>query len=669
MFMFKLNHHKKQVMVAQSRWKKQKRQETTVDTLHFKKNDWLTALPLELLAEILVETRSPKDVLSIARSCKYFYNVLSSPSGSFIWKRVRRSCVPRPMPSPPEHLTEFGYASFVFDGGECELCGSFTNEMYISFSLRMRVCSKKGRCYPQSNIQTLVKKFSFLFIRKNTRGSELVMRMEDNAFGMFRHILPDLAVSNVRTYRFMQGSLKDEISRYRYWMPIERASPERCQEPECYGGSHTLCTTHGRAVLSLRTRKWLRFCNKICAWRVDHQRVKERVERYNDSLAAKFVKEHGYNLNDLMNHTSYGTVHRQRTKQLEQVTSADHSIVLPMLEPELIALAENRKRKEYEISHNRIRTALQKHYHHLRSRYPNVTTTSYEVPKPVVPPFSTFLSLPIVKTLLDEASYKTSGSIGKTLKNGLVDVINAELADWADEARRGLAAVLGVLDWKSIDFRTPHPVYWHSARFQCGRCHQVTGRCEADACLDFAGACAHQCPGSDDVWEASKFVRDEKAIAAVRTYLSLFDINEAHDDALDEIRDISNVKVQCLSCKPYCVMTVNQIIGHCHRHENMQLRRLEVRANQLLEHFPLSTDLLKKYIGRSRKEKTQLEQKDYGCRLCLYKEAAKCASPEPQQLVEKLRKMSLDGVGMHVAACHGYRPLRNEDIFRFSKLS
>ena len=80
----------------------------------------ITKLPLELFAEILLYTASPRDVLSVARCCKFFCATLLNPSSSFIWKGVRKA-YPVPLPDPIFTFTEASYAAFMFDEGPCEV--------------------------------------------------------------------------------------------------------------------------------------------------------------------------------------------------------------------------------------------------------------------------------------------------------------------------------------------------------------------------------------------------------------------------------------------------------------------------------------------------------------------------------------------------------------------
>lgn len=87
----------------------------------FPSRDPLTSLPLELLGEILIHTRSTKDILRVTRCSKHFWKTLTAPSAAFIWKKARVIAFPIPMPDPPSVLSEYAYASMVYGGGKCEV--------------------------------------------------------------------------------------------------------------------------------------------------------------------------------------------------------------------------------------------------------------------------------------------------------------------------------------------------------------------------------------------------------------------------------------------------------------------------------------------------------------------------------------------------------------------
>ena len=103
----------------------------------------LTSLPFEILAEILLHTCSPPTVLAVSRTSSFLYHSLAlNPAASFIWRGVRKTCVPVPLPDPGDgwKKSEADYAAFVFGGGVCEVCKKKTHAMYMSFAARIRLC-------------------------------------------------------------------------------------------------------------------------------------------------------------------------------------------------------------------------------------------------------------------------------------------------------------------------------------------------------------------------------------------------------------------------------------------------------------------------------------------------------------------------------------------------
>jgi hypothetical protein len=110
----------------------------------------LTTLPFEILAEILLHTCSPPTVLAVARTSSFLYRSLAqNPAASFIWRGVRSTCAPAPLPDPGDgwKKSEADYAAFVFGGGVCEVCRKTTRVMYMSFAARIRLCgSVSVRC-------------------------------------------------------------------------------------------------------------------------------------------------------------------------------------------------------------------------------------------------------------------------------------------------------------------------------------------------------------------------------------------------------------------------------------------------------------------------------------------------------------------------------------------
>ncbi|PPQ72603.1 hypothetical protein CVT24_005126 [Panaeolus cyanescens] len=100
-------------------------------------------LPPDVLFEILVLAGSPEYVLSVMRTCKSMFSVLFHPDAHWVWKETRRRVTyrcggpgslphswgtgPFELPDLPTSFfrSEVGYASFIFDGGECLVRDAF----------------------------------------------------------------------------------------------------------------------------------------------------------------------------------------------------------------------------------------------------------------------------------------------------------------------------------------------------------------------------------------------------------------------------------------------------------------------------------------------------------------------------------------------------------------
>ena len=115
----------------------------------------LLRIPLEILAEILSYTHPP-ELLSLARTSKYFCRTLCDPASSFMWKRARID----PdflfvIPDPPPNMPEPAYAAMIFDSGKCYICQRYSSRMCRSFAFRARLCSRvRSLLLPPHNVYT-----------------------------------------------------------------------------------------------------------------------------------------------------------------------------------------------------------------------------------------------------------------------------------------------------------------------------------------------------------------------------------------------------------------------------------------------------------------------------------------------------------------------------------
>ena len=86
----------------------------------------ITRLPFELIAEILLYSTSPTDVLFLSRTCKHFCATLvQNSAATFIWKRARAQTKP-PIPDPTKlGFSEPQLAKFIYGGGNCRVRNPF----------------------------------------------------------------------------------------------------------------------------------------------------------------------------------------------------------------------------------------------------------------------------------------------------------------------------------------------------------------------------------------------------------------------------------------------------------------------------------------------------------------------------------------------------------------
>jgi hypothetical protein len=189
-----------------------------------------------------------------------------------------------------------------------------------------------------------------------------------------------------------------------------------------------------------------------------------------------------------------------------QLLVADLNTIMPVVEAELLKLMERRKRREEEEAYRRRRADVEKHYNHLRS----------ERVEKSLPPLFTFRQLPIVNSL--QSTTSPSSSVYKSIQESplVQELLEDQLEKWRQQARTVLGATLGYPHWKTPSSKKLHPVDRLTARFQCQKCNVVATRYQEDHCLDFAGACAHQCVRPKQkrrpkpVWSADQFVKDGK---------------------------------------------------------------------------------------------------------------------------------------------------------------
>lgn len=122
---------------AAKRGRKNKTDDVATDTE--KATSLITCLPFELIAEVLLYSKSPADLLSLSRTCKHFHATLvQNPVATFIWKNVRAQMTP-PLPDPTKlGFSETQLANFVYGEGKCTVSCISPHFILLTLTFRSR---------------------------------------------------------------------------------------------------------------------------------------------------------------------------------------------------------------------------------------------------------------------------------------------------------------------------------------------------------------------------------------------------------------------------------------------------------------------------------------------------------------------------------------------------
>ncbi|KAF8882535.1 hypothetical protein CPB84DRAFT_219711 [Gymnopilus junonius] len=262
-----------------------------------------------------------------------------------------------------------------------------------------------------------------------------------------------------------------------------------------------------------RNEQWMKFCVEIHKWNKHRVQELNRTKENNLTLSKKIASSYGWEYDDL-NNTVYGPYQLRKTKLIEKISEVDVQVMQEQIEAQLLALADKRERRSAEISLMKNRGEVETVYNRLRS------TKAY----PYMPSLPTFRKLPVIEMLQSAERGKTVVSVSETLQNDKVmkELLASQLKKWVDKAKVDLGLVLGFpQNWKNASKNILHPVERVTGRFFCKRCGCVEQKYRMDGCMDFAGACLHECvvgnkekgrlrTGKKVIWDAANFVKDEK---------------------------------------------------------------------------------------------------------------------------------------------------------------
>ncbi|CCL99618.1 uncharacterized protein FIBRA_01636 [Fibroporia radiculosa] len=410
-------------------------------------------------------------------------------------------------------------------------------------------------------------------------------------------------------------------------------------------------------------------CQRLLVWRDNRQARIKDITASNEVRAKTFANREGWRTYDLLS-TSYNVLHTSKIHSLEVVTDQDFKLIRDTAEKEIIAIMEQRVRREKEAAYRQRRGDVEAHYNRLKS----------SEKKQVLPSLQEFRNLSVMKVLVNKS---TSGDLGiaNELKNSkLVDaLLKDNIEKWVDGAKAALAGVLGFPGWKSASKKKLHPVERLTARFRCKKCDKVSKKYSEEGCLDFAGACEHVCPHlstqqrAKETWSADRFEADVQAISTVEKILALHKIAA---ESPDSTTALLNSMVTCLACPAPISMNFRTATRHCRRHSEPQWS-LEVGCVS----NPLEIGVTGRLLKTSDDAVRQRALKIYGCRHCCAVPGAvegaggsatdasgsvekRTARAAQKMVANKTRLYGFDGLKSHVKEKHGIICIGDEDFYQ-----
>ncbi|KAJ7728423.1 hypothetical protein DFH07DRAFT_851162 [Mycena maculata] len=556
---------------------------------------YLLSLPFELIAEILIYTASPKDVLAVARCNKYLCTTLLRESSAFIWRTVRANCSPGPLPDPQAiRLTESAFAALVFDAGDCIACGKSTKNMFSSWSLRVRFCSR-AECkttWAKNNVSR-ISNWDIL-TRATRKALTWIPLAESPACFWLEPTTTTWPESKVYVTATMNAALAE------------------------YGAASSTVVEERHSTDITRSPLKMSFYVTLFTWRQKRLELERQVKQQNDTFGKTLAVKEGYVYLDLLNGSgTYQTLYSHRTKNLEFVTRLDYDVVSAKIEAEMISAKDRQERRISEATVQTNRAQIEQHYQRLLS--------SPRVKGAPLPSLTVFRAMPILDLLQSAsasmplaAAKKTPGVAHELQKDTIIKhLLASELARWRKKAEIGLGAALGIPEWKTARTNRLHPVARANARFSCSACGKVARPYKWDDCLDYEGVCKHECQkGKKNNWKVEQFVKDDKAVNAMTKLVKLCSIDVEDPGSFKALDDIGP-RIRCLSCPAAIVMRPSNVPGHSHRHDEMEMSLLTQAEADALVIAPLDDGLATRLIGHDDYRNKRVQKTwTYGCRHC-----------------------------------------------------
>ncbi|KAI0676457.1 hypothetical protein C8Q78DRAFT_997613 [Trametes maxima] len=607
---------------------------TTPEDLQLRKSP-LTVLPLELLAEVLSYSSSPRDVLSLSRTCKYFHTTLvNNPSTDFIWRQARTQPALGAIPDPMPGMSEATCAALLFDSGVCENCGKKTHVGFYSFALRVRICDNKKQCLPN---------WVRLHLHQITEEDEV--------------LYPDLLQWIPRMERSGPPFHEHIFVRRREW----QAAIDERKMIHLLGPDVLAAYLETKQTLADALPAQMAFYTKLLARRDIFENGRNMYHAIGRETADRHAMQLGCTRWQILQSPTYSTLHYAKMRCWERWDEDEFDTIKDMVTTEIASQKEKKTAREIELALREKRSGVEAQHTQLKRSNPDL----------VLPSLAEFRKLSVVKTVEASASKKDPD-----LKHPFVaSILKDNLDQWRDAARAGLASVLGFPGWRTTSKRKLHPVDRLTARFRCKKCHAPSKETSKDVGMDLIRVCEHVCATSNKKvrgtqrWNADNFVPDQRAVDAISQVLELCGTKAEDVDSV-KIADSVGDRVRCSICA--LNMDVRSVGRHCKRHEESVFTLLpEVAAPGSA---PLEHGLTTKLIQGGAKFAAQQDMKVFSCRHCVHDTVPPNAA-EPDTTAngdqegtglvpQRPKLMSFNGLRSHLKEKHHVEWIGDEDVLR-----
>lgn len=601
----------------------------------------------------------------------------------------------------------------MFSKGLCEICKKETRSLYVSFAARVRLCSsyacrKKFLVHNLIDVTTIIQTAEhpiWLPSIESTRcfspNSCVHSDWPENGTVLLRKSEWEKSKSEWTVYVVAEASAKTT----RETQVPNAAAPEQPPATASEQGESAEPPLRRDNMLTAYRDKIARFKEimslsvQLLEWKYMYERTVKDTRLANETWAKDLASREGWNAADLLSCPAYSAMSGHFTRLMDVMTDKLFYPIQPIVESQLLAMKEHHERAAAEKAYRTRLTSVKSLYERMKSK----GTT-------VLPPLSIFLELPSVRAIRGRPNPRATpmqkdGSLGGLNDNELVtSLIKSDISAWVDSARTELLKELGFPNgWRSASSTKLNPLYRVTAKFLCTRCVDggVNEKTKMQGCLGFSDVCAHVCRttkrntaraagqmingngtqgedgdnGTTDVddgaqdattkkrrkrksneldWRVGVFKRDDKAIALINRVLFKLRLSAEYPFTILLIETLAR-RIRCLSCKSGVVMDFQNAIGHCHRHESMQILLLPPGVDTSTFEPGLASRLLdKKPLTRKI-----VNEANYGCSHCVK------VGEDDATGKGGVRPMTGNGLRSHIKAKHQIEDLRDEDVFCF----